>query len=264
LGATGSSARPPEHSWSPIVELRQYILRPGRRDVLIDLFDSQLVEPQEETGMKVIGQFRDLDDPDKFVWFRGFRDMPERARALGDFYGGAVWRSHSKEANATMVDVDDVLLLRPAQPDSAFTLEVKRTPRSLQGSGPGFVQATIMQLEVPAEETGIISFFERAIAPAVSDCGGSILGYFVTESAENTFPSLPVRAGEEVFVWCAGFATRETLERVSDDDSEARLTAVQAPALTRPPHVLRLAPTSRSLLHGHSRACCAVAHDPEP
>ena len=75
--------------WSPIVEVRQYALRAGRRDVLIDLFDAMFVESQEQVGMKVIGQFRDLDNPDRFVWLRGFPDMPSRARSLAQFYGGA-------------------------------------------------------------------------------------------------------------------------------------------------------------------------------
>ncbi len=57
----------------PIVELRQYTLHPGKRDVLIDLFDREFVESQEALGMKVIGQFRDLDNPNRFVWLRGLR-----------------------------------------------------------------------------------------------------------------------------------------------------------------------------------------------
>ena len=54
----------------PIVELRQYTLHPGQRDVLISLFDRALVESQEELGMTILGQFRDLDNPDRFVWLR--------------------------------------------------------------------------------------------------------------------------------------------------------------------------------------------------
>jgi len=69
----------------PVVELRQYTLYPHTRDVLIDLFDSEFVEGQEAVGMWVIGQFRDLDDPNRFVWLRGFRDMPIRAEALHAF-----------------------------------------------------------------------------------------------------------------------------------------------------------------------------------
>src|SRR5207245_6987365 len=103
-----------------IVELRQYPLRPGQRDVLIELFDRELVESQEATGMAVVGQFRDLDRPDMFVWIRGFASMQSRARALASFYGGKHWKAHSAAANATMIDSDDVLLLRPATERSGF------------------------------------------------------------------------------------------------------------------------------------------------
>ena len=64
--------------------------------------------------MRVIGQFRDLDDPDRFVWLRGFTDMEARTRALEAFYGGPVWKEHGPAANATMVDHTNVLLLKPA------------------------------------------------------------------------------------------------------------------------------------------------------
>jgi hypothetical protein len=51
----------------PIAELRQYTLHPGKRDVLIELFDREFIESQEAVGMRIIGQFRDLDNPDRFV-----------------------------------------------------------------------------------------------------------------------------------------------------------------------------------------------------
>jgi hypothetical protein len=59
----------------PVVELRQYTLHPGQRDTLIELFDRGLVECQEAAGMRIIGQFRDLDNLDRFVWLRGFADI---------------------------------------------------------------------------------------------------------------------------------------------------------------------------------------------
>jgi len=114
----------------PVVELRQYTMHPGKRDVLIDLFDREFIESQEALGIKIIGQFRDLDRPDRFVWLRGFRDMSSRARALTDFYGGPVWKARREAANATMIDSDNVLLLRPALSTSGFSLEnMKRPPR---------------------------------------------------------------------------------------------------------------------------------------
>src|SRR5438034_1313450 len=114
----------------PVVELRQYTLHPGKRDVLIDLFDREFVESQEELGIKIIGQFRDLNDPNRFVWLRGFRDMPSRAEALKAFYGGPVWKAHREAANATMIDSDNVLLLRPARATSGFSFENSERPAS--------------------------------------------------------------------------------------------------------------------------------------
>src|ERR1041384_845291 len=101
-----------QSTYSPIVELRRYTLHPGRRDELIELFDREFVETQEAAGIAVLGQFRDLDRPEEFVWLRGFPDMPSRSAALRAFYGGPVWKKHSAAANATMIDSDDVLLLR--------------------------------------------------------------------------------------------------------------------------------------------------------
>ena len=89
---------------SPVVELRQYTLHPGQRDTLIDLFDREFVESQEALGARIIGQFRDLDHPNRFVWLRGFQDMPTRREALQAFYSGPVWKAHSAAANATMLD----------------------------------------------------------------------------------------------------------------------------------------------------------------
>jgi len=58
-----------------VVELRQYTLHPGQRDTLVSLFEREFVDPLEAAGMTVMGQFHDLDRPDRFVWMRGFSDM---------------------------------------------------------------------------------------------------------------------------------------------------------------------------------------------
>jgi NIPSNAP len=128
----------------PVIELRQYTLRPGQRDVLIDLFDRELVEPQEAEGMAVVGQFRDLDDPDRFVWIRGFGDMASRARALAAFYGGPAWKAHRAEANATMIDSDNVLLLRPVSAQSGFPAPAAaRFPVGATVAGPSRILVTL-------------------------------------------------------------------------------------------------------------------------
>jgi len=98
-----------------VVELRRYTLHPGRRDELIELFEREFVEPQEAVGAHLFGLFRSRASPDEFVWLRGFRSMEARKEALEEFYSGPVWKEHRAAANATMIDSDNVLLLRPVR-----------------------------------------------------------------------------------------------------------------------------------------------------
>src|SRR5262252_8511800 len=93
-------------SCCPVLELRQYALKPGQREVLINLFERHFVESQEATGMTVVGQFRDRRHDDRFVWLRGFTNMESRQQALEAFYGGPVWAAHRDVANGTMLDSD--------------------------------------------------------------------------------------------------------------------------------------------------------------
>ena len=199
----------------PIVELRQYTLHPGRRDELIALFDREFVETQEDAGMAVLGQFRDLRDPDRFVWLRGFTDMASRAAALHRFYRGPAWAAHRDAANATMIDSDDVLLLRPL--NDGFPLPASR------GSGlpESRFLATLHFADRPFET------FPQPDVPA--------LATFTTEYAENNIPALPIREGEHVVVWFARFDDQAALDKH---------LATADPTAT----VLELAPTARSLL----------------
>jgi hypothetical protein len=144
--AVESSRQP----YSLIVELRQYIVHSGQREVLIELFERAFIDAQEAVGATVIGQFRDLEDPNRFVWLRGFPDMDKRLAALQSFYGGPVWQENRAAANALLVDSDNVLLLRPARPTSGFLLDRSlRPPRGPQAVPPGLIVATILPFDTP-------------------------------------------------------------------------------------------------------------------
>ncbi|MGI5493155.1 NIPSNAP family protein [Microtetraspora malaysiensis] len=234
----------------PIIELRQYTLHPGQRDVLIELFDRELVESQEAGGMAVLGQFRDLDDPDRFVWLRGFGDMPSRAEALAGFYGGPVWKAHGPAANATMIDSDNVLLLRPAATRSGFPATAAvRPPVGGATPPPSLVLATIYRRDRPFDEA-FTDFFDREVRTLLTATGASPLACLRTEYAENTFPALPVRTGENVFVWFARFPSQahldEHLTRLNNLDRwRSHVAPVVEPMVLQR---LRLAPSARSLL----------------
>jgi NIPSNAP len=212
-----------------IVELRQYTHNPGLREDLIALFEEKFVEGQTATGMTVIGSFRDASDPDRFIWLRGFPNMEARAASLQAFYGGPLWKANRDAANATLLDNDDVLLLHPAWAGSGFA------PDDSRG---GLITAIVY----PVGASGVrafLEFFDRTLRPALVDAGSTVLAAFATEHSENTFPNLPVREGEDVFVWFARFVDRGAFERY--------IGAVEAADhKLKPLEILTLTPTAAS------------------
>ena len=232
-----------------MIELRQYKIVHGRRDAFVALFDREFVETQEAEGMRLIGQFRDLDDPDQFVWLRSFPDMPARERSLTAFYGGPVWQAHRTEANPMLDDNDNVLLLRPSTPRSGFAAPAPR------GSArpAGLYVATIYYLW-KAPDDGFSAFFDGEVRPALEAAGIPVLAALAPEPSPNNFPRLPVRQGEKVFVWLTRFASEADraahMRRLAAQAAwRGRIGPALADRLERAPQLLRLAPTPRSALH---------------
>ena len=225
-----------------VVELRQYTLFGGRRDTLVDLFERTFIEPQAELGAFVLGLFRDLDDPDRLVWLRGFADMTGRRRALTEFYSGPVWRAHREAANATMVDSDNVLLLRPSHP-AAFA----------SGSRPGQGMYALRIHDLAGADPGeFAAWFERSRRPQLESMGPDIVATFASETASNDFPALPVRT-DRVFAWLGRWP-----DAAAEAAFDARVNAMSGwrdrvpeallPAFARKAERIRLEPTSRSPL----------------
>ncbi|MGW3565762.1 NIPSNAP family protein [Streptomyces sp. NPDC000941] len=233
-----------------VIELRQYTLRPGRRDELIELFDREFVETQEETGMVVLGQFRDLDDPNRFVWLRGFPDMTVRHRALTAFYGGPVWAEHGPQANDTMVDSDDVLLLRPLSDGSGFAVCPPERPRAGAPAPDRFVSATVWSFP-PGRPDGI-ALIRDGLLPVLHKTGPAPLAVLTTETAHNTFARLPVRTGENVAAVFTSYPDESAYRRHLAEVQDHPLTREFLPGIeseqTAAPRTLRLAPTGRSLI----------------
>ncbi|WP_407288822.1 NIPSNAP family protein [Streptomyces sp. BP-8] len=234
-----------------MIELRQYTLRSGRRDELIELFDREFVETQEEAGMIVLGQFRDLDDPDRFVWLRGFRDMAVRHDALTAFYGGPVWAEHGPQANATMIDSDDVLLLRPLSDANELAVLPSKRPQVGAPAPERFVSATVWSFP-PGRHDGI-DLIRDGLLPVLHKTEPVPLAAFTTETAPNTFPRLPIRTGENIAAIFTSYpdeaAHRRHLAHVQAHPlvREEILPGIEREQTTAP-RTLRLAPTGRSLV----------------
>lgn len=233
-----------------VLELRQYTLKPGHRDALIDLFDRHLVESQEVLGMTVVGQFRDRHRPDRFVWVRGFADMASRQRALEGFYDGPVWTEHKDAANETMLEWHDVRLLKPARADLAFHVSTQHRPAQGEQRAAALIVAGIHALQQPADHA-LVSRFEEQVVALLRARGVHVDGVFMTEPAPNTFTRLPVREGEHELVWFGSLEDGSASAAASGDDLIASLTNAVASFEDQPAQVLILEPTSRSVLGRH-------------
>ena len=253
-----TSARHPseqaEKTCCPVIELRQYLHHPGRRDEFIGLFDAYFIEEQEHYGAFIPGQFRDRTDPDRFVWLRGFADMHMRRTALHDFYHvSPLWQAHRTAANDTISDVSNVFLLRPARVSTGFCFDPANRPmRDAPEVAGGVIIVTIYAFDAPVDPR-FVDFFENTMIPLLRKAGATPLGHFVTEPAENTYPALPVREGENVFVWFASFADEAAYSSYHSalTQSQEWITSL-VPALqtwgASLEETLELLPTRRSLL----------------
>lgn len=228
-----------------VVELRRYRTHPGKRDALIALFDREFTETQEACGMVPIGQYRDLDDSDAFVWFRGFPRAELRRRALEAFYReSSTWKQHRAAANDTLADSDDVLLLRDARPGSGFDLARLTRPAGTEPRARHFVGVAVLMLDRPAGEA-FVRAFETDMLPRLQ-AHAQRVAYLVTDARENDFPALPVREGDHAFV-AAGICR--------DDRALEHWTTIfrpeHAPEPVRLPvcrtEILGLEPTPRSI-----------------
>src|SRR5258706_10514215 len=109
LGAR-QTPEPAVEACCSVVELRQYALKPSRRDEFIALFEEHLIEGQERYGMGVIGQLPNRSDPDPLVWLGGFPTMEARSVAAEGLYSGPIWLEHRPAATYMSVVVDNDFL----------------------------------------------------------------------------------------------------------------------------------------------------------
>lgn len=222
----------------PILELRQYTLHPGQRDALISLFEEHFLEGQRAVGIRVDGQFRREGQDDQFVWLRSFQTMEQRKDVLGTFYTGQDWLPYRDRANATMIDSDNVLLLRPLRPD----LALRHEPRSRTSSG--LVLIAVFPVASSDSESTLTSAL--TVRAAFGKAGAEHLGVYVTDDRPNTFPALPVRTDGPFCVFLERFEQADDLNRGMEGVISTVEELPEQPAWGTEGEYLMLRPTPQS------------------
>jgi hypothetical protein len=230
-----------------VVELRRYIVKEGARDEFIRIFESYFPEAFQQLGSLFLGHFRERANPVGFTMVRGFRTLDERAVVCSAFYYGPLWKEHRTKINDRLVEFDNVLLLRPLNPERGVLVLPAVDPVNEPDGAHGIVVAQIFAIQ-----EGSVGAFAEQAEPAFAAyraAGVREAGVLVTLDVPNNFPLHPIRTDGPYLVWLgvvaddpAGFGRFQALA-----EETARKLAVTG-QLRGEPELVVLDPASRSRL----------------
>ena len=94
-----------------IIEMRTYTTKPGCRSQFVGIFRSKSIPAHTEIGMKILGPFLSVEDPDTFFFMRGFPDLPSREPMKAKFYEGELWKSELENVLLPMLEKYEVVVV---------------------------------------------------------------------------------------------------------------------------------------------------------
>ncbi len=98
-----------------IIEMRTYKLKPGCRAQFLEIFRTRTMPAHAEIGMKILGPFVSIEEPDTFFFMRGFPDLASREPMKARFYEGKLWKNELENILMPMIDKYDVVLVDDEQ-----------------------------------------------------------------------------------------------------------------------------------------------------
>lgn len=96
-----------------IIEMRTYKTKPGLRAEFLEMFRTKSIPAHVEIGMKILGPFLSVEDPDTF-FMRGFPDLASREPMKAKFYEGELWKGELENVMLPMLEKYDVVLVEDA------------------------------------------------------------------------------------------------------------------------------------------------------
>jgi len=94
-----------------IIEMRTYKTKPGKRSQFLEIFHTKSMPAHAEIGMKILGPFLSIEDPDTFFFMRGFPDVASREPMKARFYEGKLWKEELENILMPMLDKYEVVLV---------------------------------------------------------------------------------------------------------------------------------------------------------
>ena len=93
-------------------ELRQYRIRPGKREAWQEMMETEIVPFQIARGMVIAGMFFGEEDKDLFVWLRRFESEEERERQYEAVYQDETWKNDMGPRIGELIDREQIKVTR--------------------------------------------------------------------------------------------------------------------------------------------------------
>jgi len=94
-----------------IIEMRTYKTKPGKRADFIEIFCSRSLPAHAEIGIRILGPFLSVEDPDTFFFMRGFPDLASREPMKTKFYEGDLWKHELENILMPMLEKYEVVVV---------------------------------------------------------------------------------------------------------------------------------------------------------
>ncbi len=93
-------------------ELRQYRVKPGKREEWVQLMEEAIIPFQIAQGMVVIGSFVGEEEEDLYVWIRRFESEAQRVALYQRVYESDYWKNEISPRVGDMLDREKTVVTR--------------------------------------------------------------------------------------------------------------------------------------------------------
>ncbi|MEX0343323.1 MAG: NIPSNAP family protein [Rhizobiaceae bacterium] len=93
-----------------IFEVRIYPVREGGMDEWVAFMHDKVRPFIEKKGMKVEAMFRGVEDPNRYIFIRSFKDAAHREALTEAVYGSQDWQENYKPTVRRLVDVENSVI----------------------------------------------------------------------------------------------------------------------------------------------------------
>jgi hypothetical protein len=94
-----------------IIEMRTYTTKHACRERFLQIFRAKSMPLHAQIGMKLLGPFPSVENPDVFFFMRGFPDMDSREAMKAKFYEGEPWKRELESLLMPMLERYEVVLV---------------------------------------------------------------------------------------------------------------------------------------------------------